>query len=180
MVNGYEELTAKLGSFCNRGAITVDANGLATAFGEIDNMTYTYANNSNELLKIYDNTWSATVNQQLATHGFKDGFGNGLDYTYDENGNVTYDANKDVTITYNHLNLLIQFIKIEEMKNLLTSSIVVVMLTLLFVFCKKNDTNRNDILSVRTNNLFNSSSYPIIFPYKKGECNGFELGFSLE
>ncbi|NJN78244.1 MAG: RHS repeat-associated core domain-containing protein [Saprospiraceae bacterium] len=49
------------------------------------------------------------INQQLANNGFKDNQVASNDYTYDENGNVTYDANKGVTMTYNHLNLPTRF-----------------------------------------------------------------------
>jgi hypothetical protein len=69
-----------------KGATAVNGNGLATLFGVIDDMTYTYTNNSNELLKTYE---SSNTNTNLTTKSFKDNGLNITDYTYDENGNVT-------------------------------------------------------------------------------------------
>ena len=41
-----------------------------------------------------------------STEGFKDGANYGNDYTYDANGNMTSDKNKQInSIEYNHLNL---------------------------------------------------------------------------
>jgi RHS repeat-associated protein len=66
------------------------------AFALIDDLTYTYTGNQNT--KIAD----ATTNNA----GFKDGTNTDNDYTYDSNGNMTKDNNKQITsITYNHLNL---------------------------------------------------------------------------
>jgi RHS repeat-associated protein len=68
----------------------------------IDDLTYNYAPNSNQLLKVFDNTNNPK--------GFKDD-SDGItdpadDYTYDANGNMITDDNKKITsITYNHLNL---------------------------------------------------------------------------
>ena len=107
------DLNGNIESMWRKGATTVNANGLATSFacpetsvGVIDDMTYTYSSNSNELKKVYE---SSNTNTNLISKGFKDNGLNVTDYTYDENGNVTFDANKDVTITYNHLNLPTQF-----------------------------------------------------------------------
>ena len=68
----------------------------------IDHLTYTYNTNSNKLLKIED---TATTNYKLGD--FQNGSsGTGNDYSYDANGNLTSDANKDISsITYNYLNL---------------------------------------------------------------------------
>ena len=69
---------------------------------QIDNLTYFYATNTNQLTKVTD----ATNN----TNGFKDD-SNGTndttdDYGYDLNGNMNKDENKKITsIKYNHLNL---------------------------------------------------------------------------
>lgn len=68
---------------------------------EIDNLTYTYANNnqSNRLIGVSD----VYAN---AANGFIDGTNTGDDFTYDAYGNLKTDANKGITeITYNHLNL---------------------------------------------------------------------------
>ncbi|WP_412476757.1 DUF6443 domain-containing protein [Flavobacterium sp. TBRC 19031] len=63
----------------------------------IDNLVYNYSgNNPNLLVSVSDTGTSA---------GFNDVAG-AVDYTYDNNGNMTADANKGITnITYNHLNL---------------------------------------------------------------------------
>lgn len=65
---------------------------------EIDYLNYTYKSNSNQLTKVFD--YSAN------TSGFNDGNTTGDDYTYDANGNLIKDLNKNITeIIYNHLNL---------------------------------------------------------------------------
>ncbi|AUP78954.1 DUF6443 domain-containing protein [Flavivirga eckloniae] len=78
-------------------------NANATTFALMDDLTYTY-NGGNKLLKVAD---AATVDE----FGFKDDAVNTTvdsadDYTYDDNGNMTKDENKDIiSISYNHLNL---------------------------------------------------------------------------
>jgi RHS repeat-associated protein len=71
----------------------------------IDNLTYAYkdSNNSNQLMKVTD----AIANNANFLHEFKDSPSNSVDdYSYDANGNMTKDNNKNITaITYNHLNL---------------------------------------------------------------------------
>jgi RHS repeat-associated protein len=65
---------------------------------EIDNLAYTYPANSNQLGKVTD----ASNN----TSGFNDLNKTGDDYTYDANGNMITDKNKNITaIAYNQLNL---------------------------------------------------------------------------
>ncbi|WP_430968324.1 HNH/endonuclease VII fold putative polymorphic toxin [Spongiimicrobium sp. 2-473A-2-J] len=79
-------------------------NAAATSFGIMDDLVYTYDNNSNKLKKVAD---AAPID----AFGFKDDAVNTAadtvdDYTYDANGNMLTDANKGITsITYNHLNL---------------------------------------------------------------------------
>lgn len=79
-------------TFSRQGA----TNAAATVFGLMDNLTYSY-DAGNKLVKIDE--------AANAVYGFKDKPVN-VDYTYDANGNMITDANKDITgITYNHLNL---------------------------------------------------------------------------
>ncbi|WP_316634373.1 DUF6443 domain-containing protein [uncultured Flavobacterium sp.] len=68
---------------------------------KIDDLTYAYLNeNSNQLTKVTD---SPAGNDNK---GFKDGNKTGDDYSYDDNGNMTSDKNKNITdIKYNQLNL---------------------------------------------------------------------------
>ncbi|QJB34759.1 hypothetical protein HF329_27055 [Chitinophaga oryzae] len=91
--------------------IAYDANGNITKlkqFGmenssikELDRLQYTYRNNSNQLLSVYD---SATLNTPLGD--FKNGTNNDDDYAYDANGNLAKDLNKSIiSLSYNHLNL---------------------------------------------------------------------------
>jgi RHS repeat-associated protein len=74
----------------------------ACSWGLIDNLDYYHDNDlsynpSNKLKKIVDNS--------DLTKGFKT-VANGSEYTYDANGNMTKDQNKNITgITYNFLNL---------------------------------------------------------------------------
>ncbi|WP_422080551.1 DUF6443 domain-containing protein [Ulvibacterium sp.] len=77
-----------------------DNDGQDDHFGAMDVLEYAYHNGqmSNRLYKVRDDGEDA--------HGFKDGSGDAQDYWYDANGNLTSDANKDITaISYNHLNL---------------------------------------------------------------------------
>src|SRR5690606_33649637 len=96
------------------GPITYDKNGnilslkrygytSSSTLDVIDNLTYTYGQYSNQLLKVGD---------AAGADGFYDGnSGTKNDYAYDGNGNMLYDLNKDIgrttttRITYNHLNL---------------------------------------------------------------------------
>ena len=76
-------------------------NEEATAFGVMDELTYSY-DIGNKLLTVED-----TADD---TFGFKDDAvntpDNSPDYTYDANGNMLSDTNKNITgISYNHLNL---------------------------------------------------------------------------
>jgi len=60
----------------------------------IDNLTYTYV--GNQLDYINDAGTSAGVNNTNLS---------GTDYTYDDNGNMEWDKNKDMKVDYNYLNL---------------------------------------------------------------------------
>lgn len=88
----------------------------ATSSDVIDNLTYTYLTNSNKLKNVLDATNDADTKLgdfRTSTihlgHGTRDA--SVVDYTYDVNGNLKKDLNKDIGTTgadgieYNHLNL---------------------------------------------------------------------------
>lgn len=71
-----------------------------TSFGLMDDLSYSYT--GNQLKAVDDASASSSVT------GFVDGVEQTTEYTYDSNGNMTQDLNKDILsngITYNHLNL---------------------------------------------------------------------------
>ncbi|WP_345147437.1 DUF6443 domain-containing protein, partial [Flavobacterium ginsengiterrae] len=85
----------------NGNITSLTRNGNSETAQAVDNLSYTYAGESNRLVKVSD-----TSRKDL---GFIDGTNTGDDYTYDLNGNMISDANKNITaITYNHLNLPIK------------------------------------------------------------------------
>ncbi|WP_281232419.1 DUF6443 domain-containing protein [Flavobacterium gelatinilyticum] len=96
-LNAYNETVG----YDKNGNITgLTRNGNSETVTPIDNLVYTYSNTnkSNQLVKVADSS--------NKTIGFIDGTNTGDDYTYDLNGNMISDANKNITaITYNHLNL---------------------------------------------------------------------------
>ncbi len=94
----------------NLSGVTYDKNGNiktlnrkgkldGSGYGLIDELTYTYQNVGNKLLKVGDT--------RSATQGFINGTNTDNDYTYDKEGNMTRDRNKNIIqpIRYNHLNL---------------------------------------------------------------------------
>jgi RHS repeat-associated protein len=72
-------------------------------FGLIDQLSYTYSSqNPNQLVKVND-AITASIGNGI---DFKDGASSPQEYTYDANGNLSADANKNIeSIAYNHLNL---------------------------------------------------------------------------
>lgn len=73
-------------------------NSDATTFGIMDDLLYTYTSDSNKLQKVQDNG--------ADYYGFKDGTDETTEFTYDANGNLTIDLNKNISnIEYNYLNL---------------------------------------------------------------------------
>ncbi|MBP1223641.1 RHS repeat-associated core domain-containing protein [Flavobacterium sp. 1355] len=83
--------------------MSLTRNGNPTALQQIDKLAYRYgtANSTNQLTKVVDNATTYKAG------GFVDSAANTADdYSYDANGNMTKDNNKNITaITYNHLNL---------------------------------------------------------------------------
>ena len=104
----YKKATAQTNAYNENlwydknGNITgLNRNGTSESVTPIDALVYTYAsnNNSNQLMKVVDGS--------SKTLGFVDSAANTVDdYSYDANGNMTKDNNKNITaIVYNHLNL---------------------------------------------------------------------------
>ncbi len=86
---------------------TLTRNGLnaSGAFGQIDNLAYTYAD---------DGALTNLTEASEKTNGFKSKTAGGAGaYTYDSNGNMIADAHKDMTVTYNFLNLATKVTKPE-------------------------------------------------------------------
>jgi RHS repeat-associated protein len=88
----------------NGNILTVNRDGLkVNQSSPIDELTYSYETNSNKLQQVTD-----AANDPNSTLGdfHYSGTKTGTDYTYDGNGNLTSDANKQISaITYNYLNL---------------------------------------------------------------------------
>jgi len=86
----------------NGNIITLKRNGNQEAVIPaitIDDLTYDYQTDTNQLIKVTDNPTNATS-------GFVDGANLPIEYNYDANGNMQTDVNKGITaIIYNHLNL---------------------------------------------------------------------------
>ena len=80
---------------------------------QIDQLSYTYNNNSNKLLNVIDgvNDTATVLGDFRSSKLYMTSLNNNKtaavqDYNYDINGNLTEDKNKDITnINYNHLNL---------------------------------------------------------------------------
>ena len=94
------DLNGNITHLFRRGAI-VSSPSLSNNnhFGSMDNLIYKYQGTSNKLQRIEENNGNDN-------YGFLDHSTASTEYTYDLNGNLKTDANKDITsITYNHLNL---------------------------------------------------------------------------
>ncbi len=87
-------------------------DGSCWAQAKIDSLAYSYiqsgGKSTNRLKTVTENLTTSAKNE-----GFKPGAGG--DYTYDFNGNMDYDPNKDMEILYNYLNLP-RRIEIEDCK----------------------------------------------------------------
>ncbi|WP_158559413.1 DUF6443 domain-containing protein [Deminuibacter soli] len=87
----------------NGNILAMQQNGFSKmAYQSIDQLSYAYTGNSNKLSSVADaaNTTGAKLGD------FQDGNTTGADYSYDVNGNLVQDKNKQLAgIVYNHLNL---------------------------------------------------------------------------
>ncbi|GMQ23319.1 hypothetical protein Aoki45_00010 [Algoriphagus sp. oki45] len=95
----------------NLGYINYDPNGnittlqrvnqqTASIWALVDNLAYSYASHSNRLTNVHDHQGTTTyLSKDFKNLGTSS-------YTYDANGNLTVNSDKNITsITYNHLNL---------------------------------------------------------------------------
>ncbi|KRB56420.1 DUF6443 domain-containing protein [Flavobacterium sp. Root186] len=100
-INNYYDETLTYDK--NGNIMSLARNGNAASIQQIDNISYYYGstNNLNQLTKVIDNATTYKAS------GFVDSAANTVDdYSYDANGNLTKDNNKNITaIAYNHLNL---------------------------------------------------------------------------
>ena len=103
--------------------MTYDANGNILTMNQsgwklggsvtIDSLLYTYISNTNRLLNVLDrkNDTATKLGDFRSSKAYMTALSNNkttaaTDYTYDANGNLTVDKNKDITsILYNYLNL---------------------------------------------------------------------------
>ena len=71
-------------------------------YGVMDSLTFIYNDEGNHLTAVND----AVDNLAFENNDFDDNDSKGYDeYQYDANGNMVYDENKGIEVTYNHLNL---------------------------------------------------------------------------
>ena len=93
----YDDKMGNIGTLQRRGSL----NGV-DSYGLMDNLTCTYT--GNQLTKVTDAV-TTPITYQGAFH-FVDRTNVANEYTYDDNGNLTKDLNRNITsITYNELNL---------------------------------------------------------------------------
>lgn len=100
--NSHKDYTASAITYDDRGNIlTMNQRGNTTGPIDMDKLSYTYGTNGNQLIKVKDNVAAAATG---TLPDFKDGSDLGVEYTYDDNGNLIADENKGMSITYNYLN----------------------------------------------------------------------------
>lgn len=107
--NAGEDYTVQVGQYDKNGNIqTMLRKGMTsgtptapTAFGSVDNLTYTY--DGNRLKTVED---AVTAGLPTAIHDFKNTVTQATEYTYYNDGSLQTDGNKGITsITYNYLGL---------------------------------------------------------------------------
>jgi RHS repeat-associated protein len=98
----YADLRGNISSIQRNGMFKNPSTAACYTLGAIDNLSYTYAVNTNRLSTVTDAAGAAGSEQRKA--GFSPGAGTGA-YAYDANGNMTSDPYKAMTLRYNHMNL---------------------------------------------------------------------------
>ena len=97
---GYADDRGNIGSITRNGLYW---DGSCWVEDEIDDLTFSYYPGTNRLKDVDD----AATNATAAEEGFKPySIGDSsADYFYDENGNLIFDPSKELSISYNYLNL---------------------------------------------------------------------------
>ncbi|HET8572414.1 MAG TPA: DUF6443 domain-containing protein [Edaphocola sp.] len=98
----YDYTVSNIGYDLDGNLKRMDQRGVTTQPIDMDQLTYTYAAGSNQLVKVKDAVAPANT---TGLPDFKDSADLATEYAYDANGNLVSDANKKITsITYNFLN----------------------------------------------------------------------------
>ena len=99
LTSNWQKFEVSVNGYDHNGNITGLTRKGGSTGSTIDNLTYYYdTGNGNQLMKIIDAS---------GVDGFTNGTNGGDDYAYDDNGNLTKDLNKNISlIEYNHLDLV--------------------------------------------------------------------------
>ncbi|AUP79808.1 DUF6443 domain-containing protein [Flavivirga eckloniae] len=99
LTTNWQKFEVNVNGYDHNGNITGLTRRGSSSGTTIDNLAYHYDTGSgNQLMRITDTSTS---------EGFKNGTNGGDDYAYDDNGNLTKDLNKGISlIEYNHLDLV--------------------------------------------------------------------------
>ncbi|WP_323028415.1 polymorphic toxin type 23 domain-containing protein [Gelidibacter japonicus] len=100
LTTNWQKFEVDVTGYDHNGNITGLTRRGGSSGSTIDNLTYYYdSGNGNQLMKINE--------AANGSEGFVNGANGGDDYVYDDNGNLTQDLNKTISlIEYNHLDLV--------------------------------------------------------------------------
>jgi len=97
----YDYTASNITYDLNGNLQSMNQRGVTTVALDMDKLSYSYAPNSNQLVKVTDAVPAANT---FSLPDFKDKANLATEYTYDPNGNLVTDANKGITsITYNFM-----------------------------------------------------------------------------
>ncbi|WP_118973653.1 DUF6443 domain-containing protein [Taibaiella koreensis] len=104
--DAYDYTASNMSYDKNGNLMTMDQRGVNPAVSnapvDMDRLQYTYADNSNQLVKVKDLVLPANT---VTLPDFKDSADLNIEYAYDANGNMVADQNKHITaIAYNYQN----------------------------------------------------------------------------
>jgi len=104
--DGFDYTASNMTYDKNGNLLSMDQRGMNPAVSgapvDMDQLRYSYADNSNQLIKVKDMVPADTT---ITLPDFKDSADLNIEYTYDANGNMLTDQNKHITaISYNYQN----------------------------------------------------------------------------